>query len=70
MVLGVADHIWTIAELIAAGPEPSDVPPLPRQTPPTTIRRGYTPIQAIRDSGRKNDETALANALPPYCARL
>ena len=30
MALGVTDHIWTIAELVAAALEPSDVPPLPR----------------------------------------
>lgn len=32
MALGVTDHVWTIAELIQAGLEPSDVPPLPRPT--------------------------------------
>ena len=32
MALGVADHIWTVAEVIAAAIEPSNVPPLPRRT--------------------------------------
>jgi IS1 family transposase len=33
MALGVTDHIWTIAELLHAALEPSDVPPLPDRTP-------------------------------------
>src|ERR1700682_6676711 len=41
MALGVADHIWTIGELVAAALEPSDVPPLPRPTPETTLKPGY-----------------------------
>jgi hypothetical protein len=32
MALGVTDHIWTIAKLVAAALEPADVPPLPRPT--------------------------------------
>ncbi len=40
MALGVTDHIWTIGELIATATEPSDVPPLPRPTPETTLRPG------------------------------
>jgi len=44
MALGVADHIWTVGELIAAALEPVDVPPLPRE-PKTTLRSGYTPLK-------------------------
>jgi hypothetical protein len=33
MALGVADHIWTIVELMQATLEPSDVPPLLRPAP-------------------------------------
>jgi hypothetical protein len=44
MALGITDHIWTIAELIAAALEPSDTPPIP-QEPRTTLRPGYTPIK-------------------------
>ena len=45
MALGVTDHIWTIAELVSAALELSDVPPLPRPTPPTTVRLGYVPFR-------------------------
>jgi hypothetical protein len=45
MALGVTDHIWAIAELVAAALEPSDVPPLPRATSPTTLRPGYMPFR-------------------------
>jgi len=38
MALGVTEHIWTIAELVEAALAPSDVPPLPRPTPTTTLR--------------------------------
>lgn len=44
MALGITDHIWTIAELIASALEPIDVPPMP-QEPRTTLRPGYTPIK-------------------------
>ncbi|HTR61486.1 MAG TPA: IS1 family transposase, partial [Candidatus Binataceae bacterium] len=44
MALGITDHIWTIAELIAAALEPIDVPPIP-QEPRTTLRPGYTPFK-------------------------
>jgi hypothetical protein len=44
MAVGVNDHIWTIAELVQAALEPSDVPPLPRSTPETTLRSGYRPF--------------------------
>jgi hypothetical protein len=40
MALGVTDHIWTIGELVSAALEPSEVPPLPRPTPETTLRPG------------------------------
>jgi hypothetical protein len=45
MALGVTDHIWTIAELVQAALEPSDVPPLPHPTPETTLRLGYRPFR-------------------------
>jgi IS1 family transposase len=45
MALGVTDHIWTIAELVQAALEPSDVPPLPRPTPKTTLRSGMRPFR-------------------------
>src|SRR5216684_331044 len=45
MALGVSDHIWTIAELVEAALAPSDVPPLPRPTPETTLRSGYRPFR-------------------------
>jgi hypothetical protein len=47
MALGVTDHIWTIAELVAAALEPSDVPPLPRPTSETTLKPGYRPFRPI-----------------------
>jgi len=53
MALGVTDHIWTIGELVAAALEPSDVPPLPRPTPETTLRPGYRPFRPIVISGGK-----------------
>jgi hypothetical protein len=45
MALGITDHIWTIAELLQAALEPSDVPPLPRPMQPTTLRAGHTPFR-------------------------
>jgi IS1 family transposase len=45
MALGVADHIWTIGELVQAALAPSDVPPLPRTTPTTTLRPGCVPFR-------------------------
>jgi hypothetical protein len=45
MALGVTDHIWTVGELVNAALEPSDVPPLPRPTPETTLKPGYTPFR-------------------------
>jgi hypothetical protein len=53
MALGVTDHIWTIAELVSAALEPSDVPPLPRPTPPTTLRPGYRPFRPYVIRGGK-----------------
>ena len=47
MALGVTHHIWTIAELLAAALEPSDVPLLPRPTPQTTLRPGYRPFRPV-----------------------
>jgi IS1 family transposase len=52
MALGVTDHIWSVAELINAANEPSDVPPIPR-TPPTTLRPGYRPFRPYVISGGK-----------------
>ena len=45
MALGITDHIWTIAELVQAAFEPSDVPPLPHPTPKTTLSQGYRPFR-------------------------
>lgn len=45
MALGVTDHIWTIAELLQAALEPSDVPPLPHPVEPTTMRAGHIPFR-------------------------
>ncbi|MFZ0887384.1 MAG: IS1 family transposase [Candidatus Binataceae bacterium] len=45
MALGVTNHVWTIGELVSAALEPSDVPPLPRPTQPTTLRPGYVPFR-------------------------
>jgi hypothetical protein len=47
MALGVADHIWSIAELLSAALEPSDVPPLPRE-PKTTLRPWRKPFRGLR----------------------
>jgi IS1 family transposase len=53
MTLGVTDHIWSIAELVRAALEPSDVPPLPRPTPETTLRSGYRPFRPVVIRGGK-----------------
>jgi IS1 family transposase len=53
MALGVTDHIWTIAELVRAALEPSDVPPLPSRTPETTLRPGARPFRLIVGRGGK-----------------
>jgi hypothetical protein len=53
MALGVTYHIWTIAELVSAALEPSDVPPLPRPTPETTLRPGYRPFRPYVIRGGK-----------------
>jgi hypothetical protein len=45
MALGVADHIWTIAELVQVALEPQDVPPLPDRTPQSTLKLGYMPLK-------------------------
>ncbi len=37
MALGVTDHIWSVAELINAALEPSDVPPLPTPSAADTL---------------------------------
>jgi len=53
MALGVVDHIWRIAELVSAALSPSDVPPLPRPTPETTLRPGYRPFRPVVLKGGK-----------------
>ena len=53
MALGVSDHIWTIAELVSAALEPSDVPPLPRPAPATTLRPGTIPFSPYVIRGGK-----------------
>jgi IS1 family transposase len=53
MALGVTDHIWTIGELVHAALEPTDVPPLPRSTPETTLRSGYRPFRPVVIRGGK-----------------
>jgi IS1 family transposase len=45
MALGVADHIWTIGELVQAALTPRDIPPLPDRTPQSTLKLGYTPLK-------------------------
>jgi IS1 family transposase len=53
MALGVTDHIWTIAELVAAALESDAPPPLPRPTLETTLRPGYRPFRPIVIRGGK-----------------
>jgi IS1 family transposase len=53
MALGVTDHVWSIAELVRAALEPSDVPPLPRPTPKTTLRPGDRPFKPVVIRGGK-----------------
>ena len=53
MALGVANHIWSVGELVSAALEPSDVPPLPRPTQPTTLRPGYKPFRPYVIRGGK-----------------
>jgi len=52
MALGVTDHIWTVAELVQAALEPSDVPPLPKG-PETTLRPGTRRFRLIVGRGGK-----------------
>lgn len=52
MALGVTDHIWSIAELIAAALEPTDAPPLPKQPEPT-LRPGTRRFRLIVGRGGK-----------------
>jgi hypothetical protein len=44
MALGVADHIWSIGELIGAAQEPEEAPPLPPVVRPNTLG-GRTPFK-------------------------
>jgi hypothetical protein len=53
MALGVTDHVWSIAELMRAALAPSDVPPLPRPTPKTTLRPGTIPFRPYVIRGGK-----------------
>jgi hypothetical protein len=53
MALGVTDHNWSIAELMKTALKPSDVPPLPRPTPETTLRPGYRPFGPVVIRGGK-----------------
>lgn len=52
MALGVADHIWTIGELVEAALQPSDIPPLP-SGPKTTVRPGHVPFRPYVIRGGK-----------------
>ena len=54
MALGVADHVWSVAELMQAALEPSGgvPPPIPR-TPPTTLRPGTRQFRLIVGRGGK-----------------
>jgi IS1 family transposase len=53
MALGVADHVWSIGELVRAALEPSDVPPLPRPKPETTVKSGYRAFRPVVIRGGK-----------------
>ena len=53
MALGVTDHVWSIAELVGAALEPSDVPPLPTPAQPTTLRPGTRRFRLIVGRGGK-----------------
>src|SRR6266851_8014830 len=64
MALGVVDHIWTIAELVSAALAPSDVPPLPRPTPETTLKARICAVQASRNPRRKDEQATLES--PSY----
>lgn len=47
MALGVTDHIWTIAELVAAALESGTPPPLPHPASTNTLKPGYKPFRPI-----------------------
>jgi len=49
----VTDHIWTIAELLEAALEPSDVPPLLRPVQPRRCTQAIVLIQLVVIKGRK-----------------
>ena len=72
MALGVTDHIWTVGELVQAALEPSDVPPLPRPTQPTTLRPGYRPFRPVVIRGGKlsKQATHLKSGIGEYNERL
>lgn len=53
MALGVADHVWSVAELVQAALEPSDVLPLPTPAQPTTRRPGTRRFRLIVGRGGK-----------------
>jgi hypothetical protein len=53
MALGVTDHVWSIAELVQAALEPSDVPLLPTPAQPTMLRAGTRRFRLIVGRGGK-----------------
>jgi enoyl-CoA hydratase/isomerase-like protein len=53
MALGVTDHIWTIAELVAAALESDTPPPLPRPTSDMTLRPAPPRLRLIVGRGGK-----------------
>jgi IS1 family transposase len=53
MALGVTDHVWSIAELVRAALEPTDVPPLPQPMPETTLPPGTRRFRLIVGRGGK-----------------
>ena len=59
MALGVTDHIWSVAELVQTALEPSDVPPLPRPTQPTTLRPGTRRFRHRRTRRKGDEQTTL-----------
>jgi hypothetical protein len=53
MALGVADHVWSIGELVAAALESDAPPPLPRPTSDMTLRPVTRRFRLIVGSGGK-----------------
>jgi len=44
MDLGITNHIWSVAELLAKASEMPTTPPAPAK-PPTVLRLGHRPVQ-------------------------